>query len=60
MYEMVEEWITSDDENEETPIYLSEIKQAEQIGDFMEQKIYNHHNLTRFKDHLKNFKAKDF
>ena len=25
----------------------------------MEQKIYNHHNLTRFKDFLKNFKAKD-
>lgn len=59
MYEMVTEWITSDDENEETPIYLSEIKQAEHIGDFMEQKIYNHHDLTRFKDHLKNFKAKD-
>ena len=59
MYEMVTEWITSDDENEETPIYLSEIKQAEHIGDFMEQKIYNHHNLTRFKDHLKSFKAKD-
>ena len=59
IYEMVEEWITSDDENDETPIYLSEIKQAEQIGDFMEQKIYNHHNLTQFKDHLKSFKAKD-
>jgi hypothetical protein len=39
MYDMVEEWLTSDDENEETPIYLAEIKQAEQIGDFMEQKI---------------------
>ena len=59
MYEMASEWITSDDENEETPIYLSEIKKAEQIGDFMEQKIYNHHNLIRFKEHLKNFKAKD-
>ncbi len=59
IYEMVEEWITSDDENVETPIYLSEIKQAEQIGDFMEQKIYNQNNLTRFKDHLKSFKAKD-
>ena len=59
MYEMASEWITSDDENDETPIYFSEIKQAEHIGDFMEQKIYNHHNLTRFKDHLKNFKAKD-
>jgi hypothetical protein len=59
MYEMVEEWLTSDDENEEIPIYLSEIKQAEQIGDFMEQKIYNHHNLTRFKDYLKIFESKD-
>ena len=59
MYEMVSEWMISDDENEETPIYLSEIKQAEQIGDFMEQKIYNQQNLSRFKSHLKNFKAKD-
>ena len=59
MYEMVTEWITSDDENEEKQIHLSEIKQAEQIGDFMEKKIYNQHNLTRFKVHLKNFKAKD-
>ena len=59
MYEMVTEWITSDEENEETPIYLSEIKQAEHIGDFMEQKIYNQYNLDQFKEHLKNFKAKD-
>lgn len=59
MYDMVEEWLTSDDENEETPIYLSEIKQAEQIGDFMEKKIYNQYNLDQFNDHLKNFKAKD-
>lgn len=59
IYEMILEWITSDDENEETSIYLSEIKQAEQIGDFMEQKIFNHHNLTRFKDRLGNFKVKD-
>ncbi|NMR34220.1 hypothetical protein HIO71_08350 [Chryseobacterium aquaticum] len=59
MYEMVSEWLTSDDENEETSIYLSEIKQAEQIGDFMEQKIYNQHNLSRFKNHLKICKAKD-
>ena len=59
MYDMVTEWITSDEENEEMPSYLSEIKQLEQIGDFMEQKIYNQNNLTLFKDHLKNFKAKD-
>lgn len=59
MYEMVSEWMTSDEENEERQNYLSEIKQAEQIGDFMEQKIYNQQNLSRFKNHLKNFKAKD-
>ena len=59
MYELVAEWLTSDEENEEMPTQLSEIKQAEQIGDFMEQKIYSHHNLIRFKDHLKNFKTKD-
>ena len=59
MYEMVSEWMISDEENEEMQTYLSEIKKAEQIGDFMEQKIYNQHNLSRFKDHLKTFKAKD-
>jgi len=59
MYEMIAEWLISDDENEETPNYLSEIKQAEQIGDFIEKKIYNQHNLSRFKNHLKNCKAKD-
>jgi hypothetical protein len=59
MYEMVSEWMISDNENEEIFIYLSEIKQAEQIGDFMEQKIYDQQNLSQFKNHLKNFKAKD-
>ena len=56
---MVEEWITSDEENKETSTCLSEIKQAEQIGDFMEQKIYNHHNLSQFKERLNKFKVKD-
>ncbi|MFT3920006.1 hypothetical protein [Cloacibacterium sp.] len=59
MYEMVTEWLISDDESEEIPINLSEIKQMEQIGDFMEQKIYNHHNLIRFKERLRNFNVKD-
>lgn len=59
MYEMVSEWVTSDDENEDLTTYVNEIKQAEQIGERMEQKIYNHHNLSRFKERLNNFKAKD-
>lgn len=59
MYEMVTEWIVSDDENEDTTMYLSEIRQSEQIGERMEQKIYNKHNLTRFALRLNSFKIKD-
>ena len=59
IYEMVTEWLISDEGNEEKPIYLSEIKQAEQLGDFMEQKIYNCHNLIRFKERLEHFEIKD-
>jgi hypothetical protein len=59
MYEMVSEWLTSDEENEEIYSCLSEIKQAEQIGDFMEKKLYNRHNLSLFKERLNNFKGKD-
>ena len=59
MYEMVTEWIVSDDENEDTTTYLSEIRQSEQIGERMEQKIYNKHNLTRFALRLNSYKIKD-
>lgn len=59
MYEMVTEWIVCDDENEDTPTYLNEIRQAEQIGERMEQKIYNEQNLSRFKERLNAFKIKD-
>lgn len=59
MYEMVSEWLTSDDENEDTPLYLSEIKQAEQIGNFMEKKIFSPHHLSRFRERLDCFKSKD-
>lgn len=59
IYEMVAEWIISDDENEDTPIYLSEIKQAEQVGDMMEKKIFSSHHLSRFKKRLDSFKSND-
>jgi len=59
MYEILTDWIISDEENEDTAKYLQEMKQAEQIGDFMEKKIYNPQNLSRFKERLKGFKAKD-
>lgn len=59
IYEMVSEWVLCDDEAEETPIYISEIKQAEQIGEFMEKKIYSHYNLSRFKERLNGIKIRD-
>lgn len=59
MYEMIKDWIVSDDENEDTPTYLSELKQAEIIGELMAQKIFSHQNLSRFKEHLNAFKSKD-
>jgi uncharacterized cysteine cluster protein YcgN (CxxCxxCC family) len=58
MYEMISEWLIND-ENEDTPEYLCEIKQSEWIGDYMEQKIYNPNNLTRFKERINRFENKD-
>lgn len=59
MYEMVTEWVTSDDENEDTATYLTEIAQAQWIGDSMERRIFSHQNLTRFKERLDRFKSRD-
>ncbi|WP_454047518.1 hypothetical protein [Chryseobacterium sp. Marseille-Q8038] len=58
MYEMISEWIIYDD-NEDTPEYLREIKQSEWIGNYMEQKIFNHENLARFKERINRFENKD-
>ncbi|REC61305.1 hypothetical protein DRF65_16445 [Chryseobacterium pennae] len=58
MYEMISEWLI-DDETEDTPEYLREIKQSEWIGDFMEQKIYNPNNLARFKERINRFGNRD-
>ncbi|MDV3709410.1 hypothetical protein CMT55_08735 [Elizabethkingia anophelis] len=59
MYEMMNDWVEQDDYTEETEVYLSEIKQAEFIGDFIEQRIYNRINLTVFKQRIESFKVKD-
>ncbi|NML70796.1 hypothetical protein HHL23_13465 [Chryseobacterium sp. RP-3-3] len=58
MYEMISEWLIND-ENEDTPEYSREIKQSEWIGDYMEQKIYNPHNLARFKERINRFENRD-
>ncbi len=59
MYEMLKEWILYDEENEDTSSCISEIELAEWIGERMEQKIFNHNNLNRFKERLENFKIRD-
>lgn len=56
-YEMLKEWQLTDDDSDETSIYLSEFEQAEWIGDKMEQKIFNTANLTFFKKRLNHFKC---
>lgn len=59
MYEMMNDWIEDDDYTEETKIYLTEIKQAEYLGDYIEQKIYNLTNLTVFENRINKFKVND-
>ncbi|UZT98940.1 hypothetical protein ODZ84_05045 [Chryseobacterium fluminis] len=59
MYDMLEQWVTEDDETEDALRLLADIKQAEWIGDCMERKIYNLQNLEWFESRLQQFKAKD-
>ena len=60
MYDMVTEWICSDeDEHEDREACLSEIRQAAQIGKLMERKIYNPNNLSFFQQRLERFTRRD-
>lgn len=59
MYEMMTDWAEQDDEKDETEKYKSELRQAEQIGDKIEQKLFNRINLELFEDRLNNFKSLD-
>jgi hypothetical protein len=57
-YEMLKEWLL-DDEPEEYADQLEEIEKAENIGDYMEKKIFNHANLTFFNIRLNHFTPRD-
>ncbi|SHM90504.1 hypothetical protein [Flavobacterium chilense] len=59
MYEMMTDWLEQDDETEETEKYKSELRQAEQVGDKIEQKLFNGVNLELFEQRLSNFKSLD-
>lgn len=55
-YDMLKEWM---EEDEESKNYAREFHQAEWVGDYMEQKIFNLSNLTVFKERLNRFKSRD-
>lgn len=59
MYEMMTDWAEQDDETDETQTYKSELKNAEYIGDRIEQKLFNRINLQLFEKRLNNFKILD-
>lgn len=58
-YEMLKEWAEQEEEEEESKDYLREHNIAEWVGDRIEQKLFNKQNLTRFKNRLDTFNAKD-
>lgn len=53
------DWMKQDDETEETESYKSELRQAEQIGDRIKQKLFNRINLKVFEQRLSQFKCLD-
>lgn len=59
MYEMLNEWVLQDDQTDEIETYKSELRQAEQVGDRMEQKLFNCINLKVFEQRVNRFKSRD-
>jgi len=59
MYEMMADWVEEDNETDETEKHKSELRQAEQIGDKIEQKLFNRINLELLEQRLNNFKSLD-
>ena len=59
MYEMMADWVEQDDETDETESCKSELKQAEEVGDKIEQKLFNRINLQVFEQRLNSFKSLD-
>lgn len=59
LYEMQKDWIEQDDETDESETYKSELRNAEYIGDKIEQKLFNRINLKVFEQRLSRFKSLD-
>ena len=59
LYEMMNDWVEQDEETEETESYKSGLRNAEYIGEKMEQKLFNRSNLKVFEQRLNRFKSVD-
>lgn len=59
MYEMLKECFEEDDETADSVNLLNEIRIAEWVGDFIEQKICSHKNLELLEHRIKLFQPKD-
>ncbi|MBT2559856.1 hypothetical protein J7E50_18205 [Pedobacter sp. ISL-68] len=58
-YEMMGDWLEQDEEEIDHPNYKDELKQAEWIGEQMEQKMFNRKNLAVFEHRLNHLKESD-
>ncbi|AZA97657.1 hypothetical protein [Chryseobacterium shandongense] len=59
LYETHKDWVEQDEETDETETYRSELRNAEYIGDRIEQKLFNRSNLKIFEQRLNRFKSLD-
>ena len=59
LYETMNDWVEQDEETEETESYKRELRNAEYIGEKMEQKLFNRSNLKVFEQRLNRFKSVD-
>ncbi|WP_449387177.1 hypothetical protein [Chryseobacterium lineare] len=58
-YEMHKDWVEQDEETDETEAYKRELRNAEYIGDKIEQKLFNRSNLKVFEQRLNRFISVD-
>ncbi|SIT19614.1 hypothetical protein SAMN05421786_108127 [Chryseobacterium ureilyticum] len=59
LYETMNDWVEQDEETAETETNKRELRNAEYIGDKIEQKLFNHINLKVFEKRLNRFKSVD-
>lgn len=58
-YEMFDEWLEYGDQSDESEFNKRELRQADYVGDKIEQKLYNFINLEVFEKRLNRFKCRD-